>query len=69
MNPGMGCDMTSEWNPRRCCGSSEEGDALLGRALAAQVQAGPLLFQPGWDWAKFWRPSSYLHSVLSSCEK
>ena len=64
--PGMGCDVTSEWNPRRCRGSSEEGGALLGRALAAQAQAGPLLFQPGWDWAKFWRPSSYLHSVLSS---
>lgn len=64
--PGMGCDVTSEWNPRRCCGSSEEGGALLGRALAAQAQAGPLLFQPGWHWAKFWQPSSYLHSVLSS---
>ena len=52
MNPGMGCDVTSEWNPQRCCGSLEEGEALLGRAPAVQAPAGLLLFQPGWDLAQ-----------------
>lgn len=52
MNLDMGCDVTSEWNPRRCCGSLEEGEALLGQAPAAQAHAGPLLFQPGWDSAQ-----------------